>query len=441
MGPISAHPHPICRRSKGQSSVKVSNDLDVKAQANYDSEYRLERLNVLGTARLYELGLARGSGPGFDIVKTTTTTIQEEIHYLFIYIYDLASQADTWRDVGLAQEILLKLLLALERYPGLWDGQKQGALLKIAFFFYKNNDLREFEYIVGRLADLDATPILPLQPNPYPLLAESFSKTSEKAREVLASLWHKKFRVDAPMNLAIPPLQRAAQRPNVDVTLAVLQRPENHSSAPAMLNQQALYIAAASGYSQVLEQLINTKAVVDARDLYNRTPLFLAAANGHDLCCEILLKRGANPNARDVHGHTIMEVAAQGGFLSVIRQLVGWGGNVNPQLVICSSTPLQAAVESSNCPCELVQYLVDANADVSSRRLDGNNAIDLAEGRGLTMLAESLRQKMSVQETQFPQSHLSPHDHLSPYTYLSPFGQDFPKLFDIESPAFGQTFT
>lgn len=419
-----------------------------KTQADYDSEYRLERLNVLGTALLYELGLAPVSCPGFggheeynNMAKTISTIIREEIHCLFIYIYDLASQADARMHAGLAQEIMLKLLLALERYPGLCDGPKRGALLKIAFFFQKNNDLYEFEHILGKVADLHATPMVPLHPNPYPLLAESFTKTSEKAREVLASLWNEKFGVDAPMNLAIPPLQRAAQRPNVDVTLAVLQRPETHYSAPAMLDQQALHIAAASGYSQILQQLINTGANLDARDLHSRTPLFLAAANGHDPCCEILLTHGADPDARDAHGHSIMEVAAQGGFLSVIRQLVAWGGNVNPLLGTCSSTPLQAAVESSDFTYDLVQYLVDANADVSSRRLDGKNAIELAEGRGLTVLADSLRQKMSVHETQSPQSHLSPHDHVSPYTHLSPFGQDYPEPFDIESPAFGQTFT
>jgi hypothetical protein len=400
-----------------------------ETQTDCDSAYRLERLNVLGTALLYELGLAPVSCPGFggheeynNMAKNISTIIREEIHCLFIYIYDLACEADTRMHAGLAQEIMLKLLLALERYPGLCDGQKRGVLLRIAFFFHKNNDLYEFEHILGKVADLHPTPMLPLHPNPYPSLAESFSKTSEKAREVLASLWHEKFGVDAPMNLAIPPLQRAAQRPNVDVTLAVLQRPEIHYSTPAMLDQQALHIAAASGYVQILRQLINTGAILDARDLHNRTPLFLAAANGHDPCCEILLTRGADPNARDVHGHSVMEVAAQGGFLGVIRQLIACGGNVNPLLGTCSSTPLQAAVESSNFSYDVVEYLVDANADVSSHRLDGKTAIELAEGRGLTILADSLRQKMSVQESQFPQSHLSPHDHLSPCTHLSPFG-------------------
>ena len=375
------------------------------------------------------------------MANTISTIIREEIHCLFIYIYDLASQADTRTHTGLAQEIMLKLLLALERYPGLCDGKKRGALLKIAFFFQRNNDLYEFEHILGKVADLYETPMLSLHPNPYPLLAESFSKTSEKAREVLASLWHEKFGVDAPVNLAIPPLQRAAQRSNVDVTLAVLQQPEPHHSAPAMLDQQALHIAAASGYFQTLHQLINTGAIPDARDLHSRTPLFLAAANGHEQCCEILLTHGADPNARNAHGHSIMEVAALGGFLSVIRQLIAWGGNVNPLLGACSSTPLQAAVESSNFTYDLVQYLVDANADVSSQRLDGKNAIELAEGRGLTMLADSLRQKKREQETQSSQNHLSPQDHLSPQTHLSPFVQDYSVPFDFGSPSYVQGFT
>ena len=360
------------------------------------------------------------------MANTISEVLKEQLHSLFIYIYELASEADARAQQGLAQEILLKLLLAFERYSGLRDGKKCGVLLRMALFFQKSNDQCEFENVLMKVADLHQTPTLPLRPNPYPLLAESLWKTSEKAREILASLWQQYFGVDVPDNLAIPSLQRAAQQPNVNVALAVLSRSETIHAAPAMLNQQPLHIVAASGYIQTLDNLINNGALIDAQDLQGRTPLFLAAENGHEPCCSSLLARGADPNKKDAHGHSIMEVAARGGFLNIIRQIRAWGANINPILGHCASTPLQAAVESSNFSYDLIQYLVDAEADVSSQRaVDGKSAIDLAEERGLTIVADSLRQKQMQQTAQPIADPLSPGGQFSPLAQPSPFEADF----------------
>ena len=365
------------------------------------------------------------------MANTISCVLKEKLHSLFISIHELASEAEARAQQGLAQEILLKLLLAFERYSGLRDGKKCGVLLRIALFFQRNNDQCEFENVLIKVADLHQTPTLPLRPDPYPLLAESLWKTSEKARECLASLWQQHFGVDVPDNLAIPSLQRAAQQPNVNVALAVLARSETVHAAPAMLNQQPLHIVAASGNIETLDNLINGGAFIDAQDLQGRTPLFLAAEHGHEPCCSSLLVRGADPDKKDAHGHSIMEVAARGGFLSIIRQLLAWGANINPILGHCASTPLQAAVESSNFSYVLIQYLVDSEADVSSQRaVDGKNAIDLAEERGLTIVADSLRQKQRQQRAQPIGNPLSPRGQFSPLAQPSPFEADLWALSD-----------
>lgn len=398
----------------------------------------MERLNILGTALGYKLRICPVLCQGFggheefnDMSNTISDVLKEELHSLFIYIYELASGADARAQQGLAQEILLKLLLALERYPGLRDGKKCGVLLKIALFFQRSNDQCEFENVLMQVANLHQTPTLPLRPNPYPLLADSLWKTSEKARQILSALWQQHFGIDVPENLAIPPLQRAAQRPNVNVTVAVLSHSETVHAAPAMLNQQPLHIAAASGYIQTLDNLINGGALINAQDLQGRTPLFLAAEHGHEPCCSSLLARGADPNKKDAHGHSIMEVAARGAFLGIIRQLLAWGANINPILGHCASTPLQAAVESSNFSYDLIQYLVDAEANVSAQRaVDGKNAIDLAEERGLTIVADSLRQKQMQQTAQSIADPLSPGVQFSPLAQPSPFEADLWTLSD-----------
>ena len=363
--------------------------------------------------------------------NTISDVLKEELHSLFIYIYELAAEADSRAQQGLAQEILLKLLLAVERYSGLCDGKKCGVLLKIALFFQRNNDQCEFENVLFKVADLHQTPTLTLRPDPYPLLADSLWKTSEKAREYLSTLWQQHFGIDVPENLAIPSLQRAAQWPNVNVASAVLLHSKPVHAAPAMLDQQPLHIAAASGFIQTLDNLINGGALINAQDLQGRTPLFLAAENGREPCCTSLLARGADPNRKDAHGHSIMEVAARGGFLGIIRQLRAWGADINPLLGHCASTPLQAAVESSNFSYDLIQYLVDAEANVSARRaVDGKNAIDLAEERGLTIVADSLRQKQMQQTAQSIADPLSPGGQFSPLAQPPPFEAELWGLSD-----------
>ena len=321
--------------------------------------------------------------------------IKDESHALFVNIYDIGSQADARGCHGDAHEIFLQLELALERYPGLCDIRIRAALVKMALFFQKRDDHYEFEHLMAKVADMYGAPSYHHYQNPGLLLADSFSKTSEKARQVLTSLWQKTYGFgDVPVNLTIPPLQRAAQRPNAEVTASVMSSVQGYYSGPAMFEQEALHIAATQGFVDTVNKLVFAGARVDARDLNHHTPLFLAAANGHELCCLALLRRSADPNVRDSHGHTVLEAAARGAHFSVVQRLVECGALVNSPLACCASTPLQAAIESIPFNQQVALYLLENDADISMPRLcDGQTAIQLAEFRGYSSLAETMRQK------------------------------------------------
>lgn len=354
------------------------------------------------------------------MARETSCLILEEMHTIFIHIYELAFEADSRARDAEAREFFLKLLLALERYPRLCDDRKRGALLKVALFFQRSEDQCEYECILEKVADLQEKSKLPLHENACPLLAASFEKTSDKARNLLASLWKGRFGVTVPSDLAMPPLQRAIQRRSIGVASAVLSKPNGFSPAPGMLGQHALHLAAASGSLQNLYQILQAGVSVDMRDLHQRTALFLAAASGHYQCSVTLLMNGARVEKRDAHGHSILEAAARGGFLAVAELLVLWGASVNPVLSKCASTPLQAATESRNFSLDLVQYLIGLDTDIGIPRLfDGRNAIDLAEEKGLTVLAESLRGKRKEQEDLLAQPPTAPYgyDPYSPFQF------------------------
>lgn len=356
--------------------------------------------------------------------------VKEEMHSLFINIYELGAQADRRGRHGDAQEIFLKMQLALERYPGLCDNRKRGALMKMAFFFQNREDHCESEHIMGKVADMHGASACPLYENPCPLLAESFSKTSEKARQILANLWQKTYGCDdVPANLTIPPMHRAAQRCNGDITASILSSASGYYNGPAMFEQQALHVAATQGFLSTVNQLLLAGALVDARDLHSRTPLFLAASCGHEQCCFALLMSQADPNVRDSHGHTVLEFAALGGYLTIVQQLVNFGAQVNPTLAYCASTPLQAAIESAQFNQEVALCLLDNDAKISATRIfDGGTAIQLAEGRGFTALAETMRQRELYLESQSVQSQAnllghtySPELDLGGYNYSPSF--------------------
>ncbi|KAM0803102.1 ankyrin repeat-containing domain protein [Usnea florida] len=162
-------------------------------------------------------------------------------------------------------------------------------------------------------------------------------------------------------------------------------------SPPALFNQEALHIAAAQGNEENLRALLEARAPVDALDAHKHTALFLAALKGHDGCCALLIKHRADPNSRNFHGTTILEAAAGAGHIKVVRQLVEAKAEVNPVLICCSSSPLQAAIENLESPHSIAMYLLGKKADVSIRRRDGKNAIELADNK-CKVLASIMRQ-------------------------------------------------
>lgn len=360
---------------------------------------RLEELNSLGTSYVFASQLTPISCRARDIninlnelPDNYTNTIRDELHSLFMTICKIGLQLHDLEKDDAAHGILMKLVLALEKYPGLCDSRKRGALLKIARFYQDIRDQDELEWLLGKAAQThDASA---LHENPCAWLVQSLTETSERARDALLKLWQNKFMVDGELPLAIPPIQRSAQHSNAGVVSIILARTNSNThSLPALFDLQGIHVAATLGSEQNVINFLRAGAQVDVLDLHNQTALFLAAMKGHEGCCTVLITNGANPNSRNRHGTTILEAAVRAGHYNVVKRLVNAGAEINPPLICCASTPLQAAVESLESPDGLTLYLMDQDGDVWFPRNDGKNAIDLAEERGLWALAHAMRQK------------------------------------------------
>ena len=74
---------------------------------------------------------------------------------------------------------------------------------------------------------------------------------------------------------------------------------------------------------------------MEERDLNGRTALFAAVANGDESCCLALLMHEADANTRDEYGHTALEVAVRGGNLNIVKNLIHFNADVNPDITGC----------------------------------------------------------------------------------------------------------
>ena len=275
------------------------------------------------------------------------------------------------------------------------DGRKRHVLLKIALLFQQLGHQWESEDILSKVAGMyESSEPLP-RDHPCYLLAGSLPDSSKLIQSTLAKLWQSTTGGDhLDPNLTVPPLHRAVQDRNPVTIEAILSDPSEVSPLPSSATQHNLETTtmpfAPSTSSQSFPARVNT----EERDFRNRTALFLAVVNGDGPCCNALISHKADVNTRDAHGHTVLEIAAKNGDLNIVRQLTEANALVNPNMGCCSSSPLQAAIESEKFSLDLVDHLLSLGAWVALLRYDNKSAIDLADERGLTNLAANMRQRI-----------------------------------------------
>ena len=321
--------------------------------------------------------------------------VKDKLHSLFIHIVELAQEANKRSQKDQASIVVMRLVLALEKYGGLFDPRKRLALLKIARFLQESEYIFEAEHVLGRLAEIKYPSIYDYEETCCHSLAESLPVTSGLIGNTLAGFWKKTNGLgNVPTTSNLPPFQRAVLHPNCAVATAVSANSSNTIPLPDLLGKQALHVAAELGYVEQVQKYISLGTDINTRDVFGRTPLFLAAMHGWETVCGVLLNLGADVSIRDLNFNTVLQVAARSASLGTVQQLVSNKADVNAQSGWLGSTALHAAVESHNE--QLALYFLDVQADVSIPRItDQKTAIHVAEERGMTVLAGLMQQKLA----------------------------------------------
>ena len=92
----------------------------------------------------------------------------------------------------------------------------------------------------------------------------------------------------------------------------------------------AIHVASEMGHIEIVKELLDKGASINSQEgceCSEQSPLILAVVKGHTELVTELLKLGADPNLEDsFYGTPIYYIAAEGGKLSILKELLKYGG-------------------------------------------------------------------------------------------------------------------
>ncbi len=105
-----------------------------------------------------------------------------------------------------------------------------------------------------------------------------------------------------------------------------------------------LFAACAEGFPDIVQDLVNARANVNAARNTGATPLFKAAQAGHDEIVKILLSSGADIEVSSRSAHTTpLLLASFLGHTNVVKTLIAYGAGVEQEGI---EEPIEAAKEN-----------------------------------------------------------------------------------------------
>ncbi|XP_028624019.1 ankyrin-1 isoform X6 [Grammomys surdaster] len=187
----------------------------------------------------------------------------------------------------------------------------------------------------------------------------------------------------------------------------------------------ALHIAALAGQDEVVRELVNYGANVNAQSQKGFTPLYMAAQENHLEVVKFLLENGANQNVATEDGFTPLAVALQQGHENVVAYLINYGtkGKVrlpalhiaarnddtrtaavllqndpNPDVLSKTGfTPLHIAAHYENL--NVAQLLLNRGASVNFTPQNGITPLHIASRRGNVIMVRLLLDRGAQIET------------------------------------------
>jgi ankyrin repeat protein len=188
------------------------------------------------------------------------------------------------------------------------------------------------------------------------------------------------------------------QRPNISLSMQVMNGLFDYYSYDVKENTDGLCVAAVFGLNETARHLLEKGPHPNGQNGSKQAALEAAAAIGHHGIVEILLSAGADVNGSEELDLTALHQAARYGNDDIVRTLLKNGADVDARC-IDEETPLHVAVRHSHE--DAVSILLAHHADVAAQNADGSTAIHFAvENGNLDMVLKLLEHgaRASIEE-------------------------------------------
>jgi ankyrin repeat protein len=185
------------------------------------------------------------------------------------------------------------------------------------------------------------------------------------------------------------PLHVAAAAGWTEMVDLLLRRGANLESVDHF-KQTALHVAAAAGKREVVDLLLRLRAAMDSIDDLQGTPLHSAATAGQTEIIDLLLKRGAAVDSLNDHKWTPLHQAAYRGEVEAAKRLLAAKAAVNARNVY-GWTPLHMAAQGEQV--EIVRLLLAHKADVTAQNDNRHTPLDLAREKERQEIVKILQGK------------------------------------------------
>lgn len=144
--------------------------------------------------------------------------------------------------------------------------------------------------------------------------------------------------------------------------------------------EEKLRQAAAEGDLLRVKTYLGQGVNAQAADERGVTPLFLAAKSGYRDVVALLLEQGAIVNTARLDGVTPLFIAVQEGQQDMVALLLEKGADVNTQARMGGVTLLHVGAYRGDR--EIVTLLLQHGADKNARMASGERPVDLAQTQG-----------------------------------------------------------
>jgi len=186
-------------------------------------------------------------------------------------------------------------------------------------------------------------------------------------------------------------LMRGVKSNNLGLVRDALDRGADIDAVDKHYQQSALFFASMDGYLEIVKELLDRGASMNAKPNTASfpTPLFRASWNGHTDIVKLLIEKGVDVNAKTSSGGTALHLAIEEYRSDIVEILIQNGADVNAVMKKGEAkkiyTPIRlAAVLSPVDPgkvkrqATIIRLLMEKSVDPKKADEDGKSAYDVA---------------------------------------------------------------